>query len=61
MSILLTNLAAVLAVLGGVWAFVTALFHIAMHIGRLGLRVDRHDDQLKDHGKRIEHVEAVVR
>ena len=61
MADLFNNLPAVFGILGGVTAFVTFVWHVAMYVGRLTLKVERHGDRLDEHDKAIERIEAVIR
>ena len=48
----------ILAVIGGAAALVTAIWHAAMYLGKLTVRVDRHEDRLEDHDKALDRLEA---
>ena len=43
-----------LTVIGGAVALVTAIWHAAMYVGKLTVKVDRHEDRLNDHEDRID-------
>lgn len=45
----------VLTVIGGAAAIVTAMWHAAMNIGKLTVKVDRHEDRLNDHEDQLDH------
>lgn len=46
-----------LAVIAGSAGLVTAIWHAAMYVGKLTVKVDRHEDRLNDHEDRIERQE----
>lgn len=48
-----------LAVIGGAVALVTAIWHAAMYVGRLTVKVERHEDRLDDHDKALERLDVV--
>jgi hypothetical protein len=50
-----------LAVIGGAVALVTAIWHAAMYVGKLTVKVERHGDRLDDHDKLIERLEEAHR
>jgi hypothetical protein len=50
-----------LAVIGGAVAVATAIFHGAMFIGKLTVKVERHEDRLNKHDKDLDRLEAVAR
>lgn len=43
-----------LAVIAGAAGLVTAIWHAAMYVGKLTVKVDRHEDRLNDHEERID-------
>jgi NADP-dependent 3-hydroxy acid dehydrogenase YdfG len=51
----------VLAVIGGAAGLVTAIWHAAMYVGKLTVKVDRHEDRLNDHEDRIERFTGSIR
>ena len=51
----------ILKVIGGSVAIVTAIWHAAMYVGRITVRLQRHEDRLDDHARAIKRIEAVVR
>lgn len=46
----------VLAVIAGAVGLVTAIWHAAMYVGKLTVKVERHEDRLNDHDDRIERM-----
>jgi hypothetical protein len=46
----------VLAVVAGAAGLVTAIWHAAMYVGKLTVKVDRHEDRLNDHADRLEQI-----
>jgi hypothetical protein len=50
-----------LTVVGGAAAIVTAIWHAAMYVGKLTVKVDRHEDRLNDHEDRLERVAGHIR
>lgn len=52
---------AVLAVIGGAAGLVTAIWHAAMYVGKLTVKVDRHEDRLNDHEERLSRVVGHIR
>ena len=51
----------VLAVVGGAVALVTAIWHAAMYVGKLTVKVDRHEDRLNDQDDRIDRLMGLPR
>lgn len=45
-----------LAVVGGAAGLVTAIWHAAMYVGKLTVKVDRHEDRLDDHETRLDRM-----
>lgn len=52
---------AVLAVIGGAAGLVTAIWHAAMYVGKLTVKVDRHEDRLNDHEDRLDRMTSTIR
>jgi hypothetical protein len=50
-----------LAVICGASGLVTAIWHAAMYVGKLTVKVDRHEDRLNDHEDRIDRIVGSVR
>jgi hypothetical protein len=48
-----------MAVIGGAAALVTAIWHAAMYVGKLTVKVERHGDRLDEHDKRLDAFEGV--
>jgi hypothetical protein len=46
----------VLAVVAGAVGLVTAIWHAAMYVGKLTVKVERHEDRLNDHEDRIDRM-----
>lgn len=51
----------ILTVIGGATGIVTAIFHAAMYIGRLSVKVERHEDLLHSHGQRLRNHDEELR
>lgn len=51
--------AEILTSIAGAVAIVTAIWHAAMYVGKLTVKVDRHEDRLTDHEDRLDRVERV--
>jgi hypothetical protein len=51
----------ILAVVGGAAGLVTAIWHAAMYVGKLTVKVDRHEDRLNDHEDRLDRVVGHIR
>ena len=51
----------VLATIGAAAALVTAIWHAAMYVGKLTVKVDRHEDRLNDHEERIDRLSSSIR
>lgn len=49
----------VMAVIGGAAALVTAIWHAAMYVGKLTVKVERHGDRLDEHDKRLHAFEGI--
>jgi hypothetical protein len=45
-----------LTVIAGAVGLVTAIWHAAMYVGKLTVKVDRHEDRLNDHEERIDRM-----
>lgn len=50
-----------LAVIAGAAGLVTAIWHAAMYVGKLTVKVDRHEDRLNDHEERIDLFSRHIR
>lgn len=50
-----------LAVIAGAAGLVTAIWHAAMYVGKLTVRIERHSDQLHEHGQRIDDHDDELR
>jgi hypothetical protein len=37
-------------------AIVSGIFHAALYIGKLSVRIERHEDRLNDHDERIDRL-----
>jgi hypothetical protein len=46
----------VLAVVAGAAGLVTAIWHAAMYVGKLTVKVDRHEDRLNNHEDRLDQI-----
>ncbi len=44
----------VLTVIAGAAGLVTAIWHAAMYVGKLTVKVDRHEDRLNNHEDRLD-------
>jgi hypothetical protein len=53
------NAEQLVTIVAGSAAIVTAIWHAAMYVGKLTVKVQRHDDRLDGHDKRIEKLEEV--
>lgn len=51
----------VLTVVAGAAGLVTAIWHAAMYVGKLTVKVDRHEDRINDHEDRIDRLTGVIR
>lgn len=51
----------ILAALVGGAALATTIWHAAMYVGKLTVKVDRHEDRLNDHDDRLERLSGVIR
>ena len=51
----------VLTAIAGAAGLVTAIWHAAMYVGRLTVKVDRHEDRLDDHQDRLDRLSGVIR
>jgi hypothetical protein len=59
---MMLNPSEILAAIGGAAAIVTAIWHAAMYVGKLTVRVDRHQDRLDNHDDRLDrHDEQIGR
>jgi hypothetical protein len=48
--------AEILSVIAGAAGLVTAIWHAAMYVGKLTVKVDRHEDRLNDHDERLDRM-----
>lgn len=48
-----------IAVIAGSAAIVTAIWHAAMYIGKLQVRMSRVEDRLDDHDERIDRIAEI--
>lgn len=48
----------VIAVVAGAAGLVTAIWHAAMYVGKLTVRVQRHEDRLDDHDAQFKDLRA---
>ena len=55
------NPAEVLTAIAGAAAIVTAIWHAAMYVGKLTVKVDRHSDQIREHDGRLDDHDAELR
>lgn len=46
----------VVTIVAGTAAIVTAIWHAAMYVGKLTVKIDRHEDRLNDHEARLEPI-----
>lgn len=51
----------ILTVVGGAAGLVTAIWHAAMYVGKLTVKVDRHEDRLNDHEDRMDRLTGHIR
>lgn len=51
----------VLATIAGAAGLVTAIWHAAMYVGKLTVKVDRHEDRLNDHEERLDRQDRIDR
>lgn len=49
----------VLAVIAGAAGLVTAIWHAAMYVGKLTVRVERHEDRLNDHDDELKFIKGI--
>jgi hypothetical protein len=49
----------IMAVVGGAAALVTAIWHAAMYVGKLTVKVERHGDRLDEHDKRLDAFQGI--
>lgn len=42
-------------------ALVTAIWHAAMYVGRLTVKVQRHEDRLDDHDEEFREIKSIMR
>lgn len=47
-----------LVVIGGAVSIVTAIWYAALYVGKITVRLDRHEDRLNDHAKAIKRIEV---
>ena len=50
-----------LTVIAGAAALVTGIWHAAMHIGRLSVKVERHSDKIRNLDERIDACDQELR
>jgi hypothetical protein len=55
------NTQELLAVIGGGVSLTTAIWYAAMYVGRLSVRLERHEDRLDEHDKAIDRLEVAAR
>lgn len=46
----------VLTAIAGAAAIVTAIWHAAMYVGKITVKLDRHEDRLNDHDDEIQRL-----
>lgn len=51
----------VMAALVGGAALATTIWHAAMYVGKLTVKVDRHEDRLNDHDDRFDRLTGHIR
>lgn len=49
----------VLTVIAGAAGLVTAIWHAAMYVGKLTVRVERHEDRLDDHDEELKILKGL--
>lgn len=47
----------ILTAIAGAAGLVTAIWHAAMYVGKLTVKVDRHADRLDDHEERLDRLD----
>ena len=50
-----------IAVIGGAATLATLIWHAAMYVGKLTVKVDRHGDRLNDHDERLKDHDDELR
>jgi hypothetical protein len=51
----------ILTVIAGAAGLVTAIWHAAMYVGKLTVKVDRHEDRLDDHEHELDALRSHIR
>ena len=49
----------VLTAIAGAAGLVTAIWHAAMYIGKLSVRIERHEDRLNDHDDELRLLKGI--
>lgn len=49
----------VLTVIAGAAGLVTAIWHAAMYVGKLTVKVERHEDRLNDHDDEFKFIKGL--
>lgn len=61
MGNLTINTTEILTVIAGAAGLVTAIWHAAMYVGKLTVRLERHEDQLQEHDERLNDHDGELR